>query len=414
MVVIVLGSMLAGAQDFIFTTNNGSITITGYVGPDGPVVVPNSITSLPVTGIGAWAFYFNYRVSALTLPETLVSIGDAAFTGCWNLSTINIPNGVTNIGSSAFEGSGVTNFVIPGSVFNIGSNALLSCPSLGTITVDPTNAVYSSSDGILFDKARTTLISCPAGKTGNVIIPPSVTGVGHAAFAYCSGLTNISIPNSVSNIGEVAFARCLSLTEITVDGANAAYSSIDGVLFDKTQDTLLKCPAGKIGTYSVPETVRTIGYAAFDDCIGLTTIAIGTNVNFIDDYGFYLCLKLTAMYFRGNSCELGVSVFDYSGITNIYYLPETSGWNSTFGGIRTSLWQPHICTIDYNFGIRSNHFGFNIAWASGMSVVIEASPSLASPFWSALQTNRLTGDLLYFRDPQWTNYPSRFYRARWP
>ena len=64
--------------------------------------------------------------------------------------------------------------------------------------------------------------------------------------------------------------------------------------------------------------------------------------------------------------------------------------------------------------MRTNQFGFNINWASGMTVVVEACVSLANPAWSPISTNTLTGGSAYFSDPQWANYPSRFYRLRSP
>jgi hypothetical protein len=71
-------------------------------------------------------------------------------------------------------------------------------------------------------------------------------------------------------------------------------------------------------------------------------------------------------------------------------------------------------TGDASFGVRTNQFGFNISWASGMVVAVDACTDLANPVWTPLQTNTLTSDTLYFSDPQWTNYPDRFYRLRWP
>ena len=75
---------------------------------------------------------------------------------------------------------------------------------------------------------------------------------------------------------------------------------------------------------------------------------------------------------------------------------------------------PTILLNDGSFGIRSNRFGFNISWASGMTVVVEASTNLNNPTWTSISTNILTGGSSYFSDPQWTNYPARFYRIRTP
>jgi hypothetical protein len=64
--------------------------------------------------------------------------------------------------------------------------------------------------------------------------------------------------------------------------------------------------------------------------------------------------------------------------------------------------------------VQTNCFGFTIAWATNISVVVEACTNLTNPVWQPVQTNMLTTDSAYFSDPQWTNYPSRFYRLRSP
>ncbi len=98
----------------------------------------------------------------------------------------------------------------------------------------------------------------------------------------------------------------------------------------------------------------------------------------------------------------------------IYYLPGTTGWGPTFADRPTALWLPAMQTSDTSFGIQTNQFGFNIQWASGQTVVVEACTNLYNPNWQSLQTNTLTTGTSYFSDPQWANYPDRFYRLRSP
>jgi hypothetical protein len=121
---------------------------------------------------------------------------------------------------------------------------------------------------------------------------------------------------------------------------------------------------------------------------------------------------LTGLYFEGNAP--GVGSFVFYGDTNaiIYYLPGTTNWGPIFCGLPTALWRPRV-SGDGNFGVRTNQFGFDINWASGMVFVVEACTNLANPIWSPLQTNTLTGDSSYFSDPNSTNCRRRFYRVRW-
>ena len=118
-----------------------------------------------------------------------------------------------------------------------------------------------------------------SGCTGltSIDIPNSVTSIENSAFQACTGLTSIDIPNSVRSIGISAFSGCTGLTAINVDEINTAYSSIDGVLFNKSQTELVQYPGGKQGAYTIPNSVTSIGGGAFSGCSGLTAINVDEN-----------------------------------------------------------------------------------------------------------------------------------------
>jgi hypothetical protein len=156
-----------------------------------------------------------------------------------------------------------------------------------------------------------------------------------------------------------------------------------------------------------------IDNSAFGYCSNLASVTIGDSVNSIGSGAFSCCSSLTAVQFEGN-CPADVRSDAFYNADNaiVYYLPGTTGWGPTFGGRPTALWRPQIQTGDASFGLRTNQFGFNIGWASGRVVVVEACTNVANPIWSPVGTNTLTDGSGYFSDPSWTNYAARVYRIR--
>jgi hypothetical protein len=162
--------------------------------------------------------------------------------------------------------------------------------------------------------------------------------------------------------------------------------------------------------------VTYLGAGAFVACTGLTSITIPARVANIGQFAFAYCPNLAAVYFRGNAPNLpgnGPFFGDNPGPT-VYYLPGTTGWATFSDGVRAMLWDPQILTSDGSFGVRQSEFGFNVAGTPDIPLVIEASNNLSARSWVALQTCTLTNGLFHFDDPNWTNYPGRFYRIRSP
>ena len=133
------------------------------------------------------------------------------------------------------------------------------------------------------------------------------------------------------------------------------------------------------------------------------------------DYAFYNCANLSGVYFEGDAPGLGGGkVFLKANNVIVYYLAGTAGWVETYGGRPTALWILTDPVTLVEPSIMANQFGFSIDGTSGQEIVVEANTCLTNSVWQPLQTNTLSGDLLYFSDSQWTNYPARFYRVRIP
>jgi hypothetical protein len=293
----------------------------------------------------------NVVIPSTTNGYPVTAIGDNAFFLNATIAMVTILNGVTNIGYNAFAGcSHLANVTIPNSVINIASNAFYNCPSL-------TNAT----------------------------IPDGVTSIGNEAFEYCSGLTSVTIPSRVTKFGQWAFGYCSGLTNVTI-----------------------------------PNGVPNIEYAAFAFCSGLTVVTIPNSVTNLGLGVFAQCSSLHQAFFQGNAPSVNggsgstdISVFFNAGAGKVYYLPGTTGWDTSFGGWPTVLWNPQMQTADNDFGVRTNGFGFNLTGTADIPVVVEASTNWGG-VWTTLFNGTITNGSIYFSDPQWTNYPARYYRFRSP
>ena len=129
----------------------------------------------------------------------------------------------------------------------------------------------------------------------SLVIGNSVMTIGDNAFSDCLGLTSVVIPNSVTAISNNAFSYCTGLVSIDVDANNPNYSSLNGVLFDKTQERLILYPGSKTGGYIIPNTVKIIGDSAFLNCLGLTSVSIPNSVTLIRYDALAFCVNLASV-----------------------------------------------------------------------------------------------------------------------
>jgi len=357
-IVLSSSSLSAVAYDFeadgfyynILSEENRTAEVTYKAYHDGaykgditiPQVCSRDGEEYAVVAIGSEAFYLCSSMTSINLPGSITAIGDRAFVSCSSLTSIDIPGSVTSIGEMAFSTcKGLTLVNIPASVTSIAKAVFVCCDALTTITVDSDNQAYCSLDGILYDKSQSSILCCPAAKMDEIRIPDSVTTIIDQAFRGCIGLTSLTLPGAVTTIGNMAFLDCRNLksidlpnslttigsgafasggltvvaipasvtaiadgafsgcqilANINVDGDNPEYSSIDGILYNKSQTCVVFCPAGKEGEITIPGTVAAIGSRAFEECHELTSITIPGSVTSIGNSAFANCFRLQSVY----------------------------------------------------------------------------------------------------------------------
>ena len=260
----------------------------------------------------------------------------------------------------------LTGVTIPNSVTNIGSYAFAYC---GLTALILPGSVQTVGDNAFQNCHSLT----------NLTILNGVTSIGNAAFYFCTALTNVVLPNSVTNLGSLAFANCPRLASITLSAS----------------------------------LTRLAGFT-FNNCSRLANVTIPTGITVISNNAFQNCTSLLGVYFKGDAPSLGAAVFNGDTKATVYYLPGTSGWGTTFGGLPAILWNPQVQTAGNSFGVRTNKFGFVIAGSSNLVIIVEGCTNLAVPNWSPAGTNTLTNGFSYFGDARWTNFPGRYYRLRSP
>lgn len=219
------------------------------------------------------------------IPEGVASIGDYAFSGCGSLRDIKFPSSLTSIGESSFlRCESLDTVFLPPNVSKIGAGAFSSCDSLSQFIVAEDNTNFSAVSGALYDQSVSTLIVCPA------------------SFEY------LNIPQTVKSINAYAFSGCQKLKAICVDSANESYSSIDGVLYDKTHETLITCPQQK-DTVRIADGVQYIANSAFRECGLLQTIQLPLTLKTIGSWSFGSCNSLNILNVPEGVVSCGTGAF---------------------------------------------------------------------------------------------------------
>lgn len=339
--------------------------LIGYVGTDRDITLPQTLGGYEVISVAPGAFEANTVVRSVTIPEGYLEIGSAAFHDCTSLEEIIIPQSVTSIGNSAFLGctslksieipnnvktieaftfyrcGALKSVKLPNGLQTIGNSAFAECTSLESVIIPDSvtlleQSAFSSCSSLrsatvgkgVTQIADSTFYKCKSltetDIRGNITsigssafrgsgltefeVPEGVSLINHNAFLECADLQRIYIPSSVSFFGNRVFYGCSSLEAIEVDAENPCYHSVDGVLFNTAEKTLMAYTCGAAGEYTIPDGVTAIGYGAFAFADKLTGITFSESVSVIGELAFEES-GLTSADLTKNVTEIGSQAF---------------------------------------------------------------------------------------------------------
>ena len=270
-----------------YTVNDGTATITKFLGPvdpanNGPydIEIPSELNHHPVTAIGEDAFRGCSALKKVTIPQSVTSIGDSAFAGCHNLDSVTIKDAATSIGSRAFTECPLTTTLSLGkNITTIGDHAFYYCLNLKSVTIP--QSVTSIGDYAFGECVSLKTLSFGENSFGENI-ETNIKTIGNYAFNHCNDLESVTIPQSVTSIGREAFRFCNNMKSLAINGAIESMGT----------GAFAGCIS--LEKISLGENIKTIGYSAFASCtsINLTNVTIPENVTTIRPGTFDYCTHL--------------------------------------------------------------------------------------------------------------------------
>lgn len=211
--------------------------------------------------IKANAIAYCDALESIVIPDSVTTIGYRAFAADYSLASVTIGSGVTAIEHNTFTHCySLTSLTIPGNVLTLGNNAFDNCHSLDTLTL---------SNGL--------------------------TTISSAAFNFCISLNEVVIPASVTSMASNTFLNCRNLEAIDVEVGNLNYASVDGVLFSEDLTELVAYPCGLGGEYVIPGTVTALGENVFTSCLNLISVSVGAAVLDMPMWSLSYCRDLQAI-----------------------------------------------------------------------------------------------------------------------
>ena len=320
--------------EWVFTAQSNTASITRYIGTNQVITIPEVINGYVVTSV-----------------NNIQSMGFLAV----QVKQVSLPSTIQTIGDSAFYNTAITNITIPASVSFIGKRVFSGCYNLRTINVDEGNTNYSATNGVLFNKNKTKLISFPPAHLGSfysipfgtteiceyavelsgvfqINLPLSIQNIGKCAFLFCGNLQTINLPDTINLIEESAFSGS-GVTSITLPPSlkiipNGMFSScyyLNQITLPYTSSEIGSgafSGCSSLRNINIPSSVTNVGAYAFSMSQNLETVNFETGLNSIGNGAFYMCKSLKNILIPATVTSIGTSSFSDTGITSFEIPPN--------------------------------------------------------------------------------------------
>lgn len=302
------------------------------------------------------------KIKSVHIGNGVANIGFYAFFDCTNLKNVSISDSVTTIPYQAFYGcTSLTQIEIPKGVSSISENAFSGCTKLEKYLVANDNEYFTSENGVIFNKNKTTLVRYPAGSTASsYTVPESVTKISDYAFEDCTNLTELVVYENVSSVGAGTFTRCDNLTihghnasyikeyaeknsvpfiSITMIGGecgkNVSWAYKNGVLtisgsgdmYSYDDESMVYVPwrkyRGEITSIIISDGVTSIGDSAFYNCTALESVTIPNSVTYIGAFAFARCSALSSVSLPYGITDINYSTFAYCTSLTSIKIPDS-------------------------------------------------------------------------------------------
>lgn len=286
---------LDGTEGLIYNDMGEYYEFAGIGTSKNPhIVIPAEYNGKPVKGIGYDSFDEVYHIETIVLPDTIEYISNDGFKGLSNLIKINLPYGLKTIGESAFENcESLKEITIPNSVIEIKESAFLSCTKLNKVNISEFSKLEIIADNV---------------------------------FKNNESLKEIFIPKGVTFIGKDTFLKCISLEKITVSENNDNFSSVDGVLYNKNKDTIIKYPAAKKDLeFHLLDSVKTVLSDSFGELRILEKLYLNDGVETIKSDAIFDSQSIKELYIPKGIKNMSPYSFNSANFEEIiYYCEEVS------------------------------------------------------------------------------------------